>query len=84
MPLEPSAALAALGEVVRHGTAQATVLKANWQRTAKMLGGYPSAAAGQRVAHRRRGGIRRQRVAAPTPGDPGGPAGGVHHRVPPA
>jgi len=39
MPLEPSAALAALGEVVRHGTAQATVLKANWQRTAKMLGG---------------------------------------------
>ena len=39
MPLEPSAALAALSEVVRHGTAQATVLKANWQRTAKMLGG---------------------------------------------
>ena len=39
MPLEPSAALAALGEVVRHGTGQATVLKANWQRTAKMLGG---------------------------------------------
>lgn len=39
MPLEPGAALAALGEVVRHGTAQATVLKANWQRTAKMLGG---------------------------------------------
>ncbi|WP_421844330.1 type I polyketide synthase [Mycobacterium sp.] len=39
MPLEPSAALAALGEAVRHGTAQATVLKANWQRTAKMLGG---------------------------------------------
>ena len=39
MPLEPSAALAALGEIVRHGTAQATVLKANWQRTAKMLGG---------------------------------------------
>ncbi|MBU3749889.1 MAG: SDR family NAD(P)-dependent oxidoreductase, partial [Mycobacterium sp.] len=39
MPLEPSAALAALSEVVRHGTGQATVLKANWQRTAKMLGG---------------------------------------------
>jgi len=39
MPLDPGAALAALGEVVRHGTAQATVLKANWQRTAKMLGG---------------------------------------------
>ncbi|MEI6252011.1 MAG: SDR family NAD(P)-dependent oxidoreductase, partial [Mycobacteriaceae bacterium] len=39
MPLEPSAALAALGEVVRHGTGQAIVLKANWQRTAKMLGG---------------------------------------------
>jgi NADPH:quinone reductase-like Zn-dependent oxidoreductase/acyl carrier protein len=39
MPLEPTAALAALGEVVRHGTGQATVLKANWQRTAKMLGG---------------------------------------------
>lgn len=39
LPLEPAAALAALGEVVRHGTGQATVLKVNWQRTAKMLGG---------------------------------------------
>jgi len=39
MPLDPGAALAALGEVVRHGTAQATVLKANWQRAAKALGG---------------------------------------------
>ncbi|NIH93632.1 NADPH:quinone reductase-like Zn-dependent oxidoreductase/NADP-dependent 3-hydroxy acid dehydrogenase YdfG/acyl carrier protein [Mycolicibacterium fluoranthenivorans] len=39
MPLEPSAALAALGEAIRHGAAQVTVLKANWQRTAKMLGG---------------------------------------------
>ncbi|KAA0111249.1 type I polyketide synthase [Mycolicibacterium sp. P1-5] len=39
MPLEPSAALAALGEAIRHGVAQATVLKANWQRTAKVLGG---------------------------------------------
>ncbi|EHB55431.1 6-deoxyerythronolide-B synthase., NADPH:quinone reductase [Mycolicibacterium rhodesiae JS60] len=39
MPLEPSAALAALGEAIRHGAAHATVLKANWQRTAKMLGG---------------------------------------------
>jgi NADPH:quinone reductase-like Zn-dependent oxidoreductase/acyl carrier protein len=39
MPLEPPAALAALSEIIRHGTAQATVLKANWQRTAKMLGG---------------------------------------------
>jgi acyl carrier protein len=28
-----------LSEIIRHGTAQATVLKANWQRTAKMLGG---------------------------------------------
>ena len=39
MPLEPSAALAALGEVIRQGAGQATVLKANWQRAAKMLGG---------------------------------------------
>ncbi|MEZ0356074.1 type I polyketide synthase [Mycobacterium sp. SA01] len=39
MPLEPSAALAALGEAIRQGVAQATVLKANWQRTAKMLAG---------------------------------------------
>ena len=39
LPLEPTAALAALGEVVRHGTAQATVLKANWQRAATALGG---------------------------------------------
>ncbi|BBY58767.1 putative polyketide synthase [Mycolicibacterium sarraceniae] len=39
MPLQPSAALSALGEAIRHGAAQTTVLKANWQRTAKMLGG---------------------------------------------
>ncbi len=39
VPLEPTAALAALSEIVAHGTGQATVVKANWQRTAKMLGG---------------------------------------------
>ncbi len=38
MPLEPSAALAALAEVVANGTGQATVIKANWQRAAKLLG----------------------------------------------
>ncbi|GAB1811578.1 type I polyketide synthase [Mycobacterium sp. MUNTM1] len=37
--LEPTAALAALAEVVANGTAQATVIKANWQRAAKLLGG---------------------------------------------
>lgn len=39
IPLEPSAALAALAEVVGNGTAQATIIKANWQRAAKVLGG---------------------------------------------
>lgn len=39
LPLEPTAALAALGEVIRSGAGQATVLKANWQRAAKMLAG---------------------------------------------
>ncbi len=39
IPLEPSAALHALGEIVAHGTGQATVIKANWQRAAKVLGG---------------------------------------------
>jgi NADPH:quinone reductase-like Zn-dependent oxidoreductase/acyl carrier protein len=38
IPLEPTAALNALGEIVAHGTAQATVIKANWQRAAKVLG----------------------------------------------
>lgn len=38
VPLEPSAALAALAEVVANGTGQAAVLKANWQRAAKVLG----------------------------------------------
>ncbi|MEZ0350447.1 type I polyketide synthase [Mycobacterium sp. pR1184] len=38
IPLEPSAALSALAEVVANGTGQATVLKANWQRAAKVLG----------------------------------------------
>jgi acyl transferase domain-containing protein len=38
-PLEPTAALAALAEVVANGTGQATVIKANWQRAAKALSG---------------------------------------------
>jgi NADPH:quinone reductase-like Zn-dependent oxidoreductase/acyl carrier protein len=38
VPLDPSAALAALAEVVANGTGQATVIKANWQRAAKVLG----------------------------------------------
>ncbi len=38
IPLEPSAALGALAQVVANGTAQATVIKANWQRAAKVLG----------------------------------------------
>ena len=38
VPLEPSAALGALAEVVANGTGQATVIKANWQRAAKVLG----------------------------------------------
>jgi acyl transferase domain-containing protein/acyl carrier protein len=37
--LEPTAALNALGEIVAHGTGQATVVNANWQRAAKTLGG---------------------------------------------
>ena len=36
--LDPSAALSALAEVVANGTGQATVIKANWQRAAKVLG----------------------------------------------
>jgi acyl transferase domain-containing protein/acyl carrier protein len=39
IPLEPTAALNALAEVVSTGTGQATVIKANWQRAAKLLGG---------------------------------------------
>lgn len=38
VPLDPSAALGALGDVVANGVAQAIVLKANWQRAAKVLG----------------------------------------------
>ncbi|STZ22095.1 beta-ketoacyl synthase [Mycolicibacterium phlei] len=38
VPLDPSAALSALSEVVANGTGQATIVKANWQRAAKLLG----------------------------------------------
>ncbi len=38
IPLEPAAALNALDEIIAHGTGQATVIKANWQRAAKGLG----------------------------------------------
>ncbi|OCB56705.1 polyketide synthase [Mycobacterium malmoense] len=37
--MEPTAALNALGEIVAQGAGQAAVIKANWQRAAKMLGG---------------------------------------------
>ena len=39
VPLEPTAALNALAQVVASGTGQAAVIKANWQRAAKVLGG---------------------------------------------
>jgi hypothetical protein len=40
IPLDPGAALGALDEIIAHGTGQATVIKANWQRAAKgLLGG---------------------------------------------
>jgi NADPH:quinone reductase-like Zn-dependent oxidoreductase/acyl carrier protein len=35
IPLEPTTALNALDEIIAHGTGQATVIKANWQRAAK-------------------------------------------------
>ena len=38
IPLDPGAALNALGEVVANGIGQAIALKANWQRAAKLLG----------------------------------------------
>jgi NADPH:quinone reductase-like Zn-dependent oxidoreductase/NAD(P)-dependent dehydrogenase (short-subunit alcohol dehydrogenase family)/acyl carrier protein len=38
IPLEPSAALSAMAEVVANGTSSGTVLKANWARAAKLLG----------------------------------------------
>ncbi|MFY2859543.1 SDR family NAD(P)-dependent oxidoreductase, partial [Mycobacterium sp. THU-M104] len=39
VPMEPKAALNALAEVVANGAGQATVIMANWQRAAKVLGG---------------------------------------------
>ncbi|HEU4361595.1 MAG TPA: SDR family NAD(P)-dependent oxidoreductase, partial [Mycobacterium sp.] len=39
VPLEPTAALNTLAEIVANGTGQAVVIKANWQRAAKVLGG---------------------------------------------
>ncbi len=38
IPLPPGTALNALAEVVSHGIGQASVIKANWQRAAKLLG----------------------------------------------
>jgi NADPH:quinone reductase-like Zn-dependent oxidoreductase/acyl carrier protein len=38
LPLDASGALGALAEVVANGTGQATVLKANWARAAKVMG----------------------------------------------
>ncbi|TLH70251.1 type I polyketide synthase [Mycolicibacterium aubagnense] len=38
IPMDPSAALGALAEAIANGTGQAAVVKANWQRAAKVLG----------------------------------------------
>lgn len=38
IPVQPAAALSALSEIVANGTGQATVIAANWQRAAKVLG----------------------------------------------
>jgi NAD(P)-dependent dehydrogenase (short-subunit alcohol dehydrogenase family)/acyl carrier protein len=38
IPLEPSAALSALAEIVANGIGRGTVIKANWARAAKLLG----------------------------------------------
>ncbi|MBY0286514.1 MAG: SDR family NAD(P)-dependent oxidoreductase [Mycobacteriaceae bacterium] len=38
VPLQPTAALGALAEVVANGTGQVAVIQANWQRAAKVLG----------------------------------------------
>src|SRR6202000_309642 len=38
LPLDAAGALGALTEVVANGTGQATVLKANWARAAKVMG----------------------------------------------
>jgi len=38
IPLEPNAALNAMGEVAAHGIGQAIVMKVNWHRAAKLLG----------------------------------------------
>lgn len=38
IPMQPAAALSALSEIVANGTGQATVIAANWQRAAKVLG----------------------------------------------
>ena len=58
IPLEPSAALSALAEVVANGTGQATVIKANWQRAAKLLGAFASADPRPGAAERGRRGDR--------------------------
>jgi NADPH:quinone reductase-like Zn-dependent oxidoreductase/acyl carrier protein len=38
IPLKPAVALSALNEMVSHGSVQATVISANWQRAAKLFG----------------------------------------------
>ena len=52
LPLDASGALGALAEVVANGTGQATVLKANWARAAKVLGSFAAADPGPGVAER--------------------------------
>ena len=37
-PLKPTTALSAMAEMMRHGTVQATVIAAQWQRVAKLMG----------------------------------------------
>ena len=60
IPLEPTASLNALDEILGHGTGQATVIKANWQRAAKGGLGASRASASRRTCCR----VRSRRPAA--------------------
>ena len=84
IPLEPTAALNALDEIVAHGIGQATVIKANWQRAAKGAGRLPPVDSRPRAAECRRGDARRQRVAPATARGARGGARQFPHRIPTA
>ena len=81
IPLEPTAALNALGEIIAHGIGQAIAHQSQLAAGGEAAGRCPPADSRPRAAERWPGDARRQRVASATARRARGAARRFHHRA---